>query len=52
MHQQNDWAPWLPLATAVHNRAVNSMTKMPPSEALLGYLPCLDYRWGQETAIP
>ena len=19
MHQQNDWAPWLPLATAVHN---------------------------------
>ena len=28
------------------------MTKMPPSEALLGYLPCLDYRWGQETMIP
>ena len=52
MHQQNDWARWLPLATAVHNRATNFTTKVPPSEALLGYLPCLDYRWGQETAIP
>ena len=52
MHQQNDWAKWLPLATAVHNRATNSTTKTPPSEALLGYLPRLDYRWGQETAIP
>ena len=52
MHQQNDWARWLPLATAVHNRATNSMTKTPPSEVLLGYLPRLDYRWGQETVIP
>ena len=52
MHQQNDWARWLPLAMAVHNRATNSTTKVPPSEALLGYLPRLDYRWGQETAIP
>ena len=52
MHQQNDWAKWLPLATAVHNRATNSTTKTPPSEALLGYLPRLDYRWSQETTIP
>ena len=52
MHQQNDWVKWLPLATTVHNRATNSTTKLPPSEALLGYLPRLDYRWGQETAIP
>ena len=52
MHQQNDWATWLPLATAVHNRATNSTTKAPPSEVLLGYLPRLDYRWSQETAIP
>ena len=51
MHQQNDWVRWLPLATAVHNRATNSTTKTPPSEVLLGYLPRLDYRWGQETAI-
>ena len=28
------------------------MTKTPPSEVLLGYLPRLDYRWGQETTIP
>ena len=52
MHQQNDWAKWLPLATAVHNRATNSTIKAPPSEVLLGYLPRLDYRWGQETTIP
>ena len=52
MHQQNDWARWLPLATAVHNRATNSTMKVPPSKALLGYLPRLDYRWGQETVIP
>ena len=52
MHQQNDWEPWLPLATAVHNRAINSTTKTPPSGVLLGYLPRLDYRWGGETAIP
>ena len=52
MHQQNDWVKWLPLATAVHNRATNSTTNIPPSEALLGYLPRLDYRWGQETLIP
>ena len=52
MHQQNDWATWLPLATAVHNRATNATTKAPPSEVLLGYLPRLDYRWGRETTIP
>jgi hypothetical protein len=26
MHQQNNWARWLPLATAVHYRAVNATT--------------------------
>ena len=52
MHQQNDWVLWLPLATAMHNQATNSTTKTPPSEVLLGYLPRLDYRWGEETAIP
>ena len=44
MHQQDDWAQWLPIATAVHNNAVNSSTKVAPTEALLGYLPRLDYR--------
>ena len=43
MHQQNDWAQWLPLATVVHNQATNSTTKVQLSEALLGYLPRLDY---------
>ena len=44
MHQQNDWVQWLPIATAVHNNAVNSSTKVAPTEALLRYLPRLDYR--------
>ena len=44
MHQQDDWAQWLPIATAVHNNAVNASTKVAPTEALLGYLPRLDYR--------
>ena len=44
MHQQDDWAQWLPITTAVHNNAVNALTKLAPTEALLGYLPRLDYR--------
>ena len=44
MHQQDDWAQWLPIATAVHNNAINASTKVAPTEALLGYLPQLDYR--------
>jgi RNase H-like domain found in reverse transcriptase/Integrase zinc binding domain len=43
MHQQDDWAQWLPIATAVHNNAVHASTKVVPMEALLGYLPRLDY---------
>ena len=43
MHQQDEWAQWLPIATAVHNNAVNASTKVAPTEALLGYLPWLDY---------
>jgi Chromo (CHRromatin Organisation MOdifier) domain len=44
MHQQDDWAHWLPIVTAVHNNARNVSTKVAPSEAILGYLPRLDYR--------
>ena len=44
MHQQDDWAQWLPIATAVHNNAVNASTKIAPTKALLGYLLRLDYR--------
>ena len=41
--QQDDWANWLPIATAVHNHFTNATTKVTPSEALLGYLPRMDY---------
>ena len=41
--QQDDWAKWFPIATAVHNHYSNATTKTPPSEVLLGYLPRLDF---------
>ena len=41
--QQDDWAQWLPIATATHNHYSNATTKVAPSEALLGYLPRLDF---------
>ena len=41
--QQDDWAKWLPIAMAAHNHYTNATTKVAPSEALLGYLPCLDF---------
>ena len=41
--QQDDWANWLPIATAVHNHFTNTTTKVAPNEALLGYLPRMDY---------
>ena len=41
--QQDDWADWLPIAMAVHNHFANASTKVAPSEALLGYLPRMDY---------
>jgi hypothetical protein len=41
--QQDDWSKWLPIATAAHNHYENAMTWVAPSEALLGYLPHLDF---------
>ena len=41
--QQDDWADWLLIAMAVHNHFTNASTKVAPSEALLGYLPRMDY---------
>ena len=41
--QQDDWAKWLPIATATHNDYTNATTKVAPSKALLGYLPRLDF---------
>ena len=42
--QQNDWADWLAIATAVHNHYSNATTKIAPMEALLGYHPHLDHQ--------
>jgi len=39
--QQSDWADWLTIATAVHNKWYNETIKMMPNEALLGYQPML-----------
>src|SRR5712672_2738952 len=39
--QQSDWADWLTIATAVHNKRYNETIKMTPNEALLGYQPML-----------
>ena len=41
--QQNDWADWLAIATAVHNHFSNATTKVAPIQALLGYHPRLDH---------
>ena len=42
--QQDDWADWLAVATAVHNHHPNATTKVPPIEALIGYQPRLDHQ--------
>ena len=41
--QQDNWSEWLTVATAVHNHYENATTRVVPIEALLGYLPRLDY---------
>ena len=41
--QQDDWSDWLTVATAAHNHFKNATTGVTPIEALLGYLPRLDY---------
>ena len=41
--QQDNWSDWLTIATAVHNHFKNVTTGVAPIEALLGYLPRLDY---------
>jgi hypothetical protein len=40
--EQDDWKSWLPITTAVHNHHINATIKVPPIQALLGYLPRLD----------
>ena len=41
MSHQENWAQWLPMATAVHNNAQNTTTKQVPSEVLMGFSPIL-----------
>jgi Integrase zinc binding domain/Chromo (CHRromatin Organisation MOdifier) domain len=38
---QDDWAKWLPMATAVHNNTRNSTTGFTPNTLLLGWNPPL-----------
>jgi Integrase zinc binding domain len=38
---QDEWAKWLPMATAVHNNTRNSTTSFTPSTLLLGWEPPL-----------
>ena len=52
MNDQEQWARWLPITMAVHNRAVNSSTGMSPIETILGYKPPLDYRSSPATLNP
>ena len=40
LHQE-DWAQWLPMATAVHNNAQNATTKQVPSTVVMGFSPML-----------
>ena len=52
MNDQEQWAQWLPVATAVHNQVVNSSTGASPIETILGYKPPLDYRSSPATLNP
>ena len=52
MNDQEQWAQWLPVATAVHNQAINSSTGTSPIETILGYKPPLDYRSSPATLNP
>ena len=38
---QEDWSRWLPLATAVHNNALNSSSRFTPNQLLIGINPPL-----------
>jgi len=40
--QQDDWADWLPVATAVHNNWENATVKVSPVEVIMGSKPKLD----------
>ena len=51
LHQE-DWAQWLPLATAVHNNAQNATTKQVPNMILMGISPALTPETVQTLGVP
>ena len=51
MHQE-DWAQWLPMATAVHNNVQNTTTKQVPNTVLMGFSPVLTLFMAQASGVP
>ena len=49
---QEDWAQWLPMATAVHNNAQNTTTQQSPNTVLMGFTPTLAPSLHQTLGIP
>ena len=36
---QDDWVEWLPMAQFCYNSSTHSATKVPPAQALMGFIP-------------
>ena len=51
LHQE-DWAQWLPMATAVHNNAQNTTTQQTPNTVLMGFTPTLAPSSNQKFGVP
>ena len=49
---QEDWAVWLPMATAVHNNAQNGTTRQVPNSVLMGFTPTLTPSSNQKFGVP
>ena len=49
---QEDWAQWLPMATAVHNNAQNTTTRQTPNAVLMGFTPTLTLSSNQQFGVP
>ena len=49
---QEDWAQWLPMATAVHNDAWNATTQQSPITVLMGFTPTLAPSMHQTFGVP
>ena len=52
MSHQEDWAQWLPMATAVHNNAQNTTMKQTPNSVLMGFIPTLTPLTCQTLGVP